>query len=69
MELIDNQMIVYSTRDEGVILDSFKAVKNSSSYKMTISERKLQNPKIPLKFQNSIKFLIQTSLNQPPNPP
>jgi len=59
MELIDNQMIVYSARDEGVILDSFKAVKNSSSYKMTISERKLQNPKIPLKFQNfKIPFKI-----------
>jgi len=44
MELIDNEMIVYSTRDEGVILDSFKAVKNSSSYKMTISERKIKSP-------------------------
>jgi hypothetical protein len=49
MELIDNQMIVYSTRDEGVILDSFQAVNNSSSYKMSISERK---PKIPYVFKS-----------------
>ena len=40
MELIDNHMIVYSTREEGVVLDSFKAVGNSSSYRMSISNRK-----------------------------